>query len=496
MDAVDHAATIETHAAILFFVADRAYKMKKPVNLGFLDFRCRADREAVCHREVELNRRLAPDVYLGVADVLGTDGRPCEHLVVMRRMPADRRLSVLVRAGVPVSGHLRRLARLLAAFHATARRGSAISVEGTRDALRQRWDDSFAMLRPFHHGVLDAAVADRIEVLTHDFLASRAPLFDDRITAGRIVDGHADLLADDIFCLDDGPRVLDCIEFDDRLRYVDMLDDAAFLAMDVERLGAAAAARDFLARYAEFSGDTAPAPLRHHYVAYRAFVRAKVACLRHAQGDPGAAADVAAHTELTLRHLRAGVVRLVLVGGLPGTGKTTLAGRLADRLGAVLISSDRIRKELSGLDPACGAASAYRQGVYTAEWTGRTYAELLRRARRLLERGESVVLDASWTRDAARRDAHRTAVDTRSVLVPLRCTADPATVDERLRRRAAAHDFRSDADAVIAAALAADADPWPQSRPVPTDRPVDLVERDALAVIRRAETPAAQTPAS
>ncbi|MCA2218996.1 bifunctional aminoglycoside phosphotransferase/ATP-binding protein [Jidongwangia harbinensis] len=494
MGAVNHAATIETHAAALFFVGDRAYKMKKPVNLGFLDFRSRADREAACHREVDLNRRLAPDVYLGVADVLGPDGRPCDHLVVMRRMSADRRLSSLVRAGVPVSGHLRRLARVLAAFHATARRGPAISAEGTCEALRQRWDDSFAMLQPFHGGVLDAAVAARIETLTHDFLAGRAPLFDDRIAAGRIVDGHADLLADDIFCLDDGPRILDCIEFDDRLRYVDMLDDAAFLAMDVEHLGAANAARDFLDRYAAFSGDTAPAALRHHYLAYRAFVRAKVACLRRTQGDATAATDVADHVDLTLRHLRAGVVRLVLVGGLPGTGKSTLAGRLADRLGAVLISSDRIRKELAGLDPACGAAAAYRGGIYTAQWTERTYAELLRRAHRLLERGESVVLDASWIRDAPRQAAHRTAADTHSVLVSLRCTADPATVDERLRRRAAARDYRSDADAVIAAALAADADPWPQSRAVPTGRPADLVERDALAMIRRAETPAAKDP--
>jgi aminoglycoside phosphotransferase family enzyme len=248
MDAVDHAAVIETHAAVLFFVADRAYKMKKPVDLGFLDFRSRADREVVCHREVELNRRLAPDVYLGVADVLGPDGRPCEHLVVMRRMPADRRLSALVRSGVPVSGHLRRLARMLAAFHATAPRGPEISVEGTRDALRQRWTDTFTMLRPFRGRVLDAGVAARVEQLTHDFLAGREALFDDRIATGRIVDGHADLLADDIFCLDDGPRVLDCIEFDDRLRHVDVLDDAAFLAMDVEHLGAAGAARDFLDR--------------------------------------------------------------------------------------------------------------------------------------------------------------------------------------------------------------------------------------------------------
>src|SRR3712207_4489279 len=126
MGPTPYAAAVETHAAVVFLAGDRAYKLKKPVDLGFLDFSRRAAREAVCHREVELNRRLAPDVYLGVADVLGPDGAVCDHVVVMRRMPADRRLSTLVRAGAPVADDVRRVARLVAAFHATAERGPQI----------------------------------------------------------------------------------------------------------------------------------------------------------------------------------------------------------------------------------------------------------------------------------------------------------------------------------------------------------------------------------
>src|SRR6266511_1713518 len=229
MTSSDHASVLETHAAVLFFLADRVYKLKKPVNLGFLDFRRRADREAACRREVELNRRLAPDVYLGVADVRGPDGEPCDHLVVMRRMPAERRLSTLIRSGAPVADDLRQIARMLAAFHATARRGPSISAEGTRDALLGRWDATFTQLRPFHGAALDAGAAAEVEERTREFLAGRGPLFADRVAGGHIVDGHADLITDDIFCLDDGPRVLDCLEFDDRLRYVDVLDDAAFL---------------------------------------------------------------------------------------------------------------------------------------------------------------------------------------------------------------------------------------------------------------------------
>ncbi|HET6532340.1 MAG TPA: AAA family ATPase [Actinoplanes sp.] len=493
MQTSNHAAAVETHAAILFFVGDRAYKLKKAVDLGFLNFRRRADRERVCHREVELNRRLAPDVYLGVADITGPDARPCDHLVVMRRMPSERRLSSLIRSGVPVGDHVRRLARMLAAFHATARRGPEISAEGSRDALQGRWNDTFAQLLPFHGGVLDAAAAVEIEDLTHTFLAGRAALFSRRIADGHIVDGHADLLADDIFCLDDGPRVLDCIEFDDRLRYVDVVDDAAFLAMDLEHLGATDLAGAFLDWYAEFSGDPAPMALRHHYLAYRAFVRAKVGCLRHAQGDRSAAGDVASYADLALRHLRAGVVRLIVVGGLPGTGKTTLAGRLADRLGAVPVHSDRVRKELAGQDPGRSAAARYREGIYAPQWTRRTYDELLHRAGQVLGEGETVVLDASWTRAADRVAARRLASAAHVPIVELRCVATPATVAARLRRRAAEGTDASDADAVVAAALAADADSWPESYPVVTDGPDDAVP-DVMGQIDHCREPVGAAP--
>jgi len=470
------AAAYETHAAVVFLVGDRAYKLKKPVDLEFLDFTSRETRLAVCRDEVALNRRLAPDVYLGVADVTGPDGQVCDHLVVMRRMPAERRLTSLVRAGVPVHDQVRRVARLLAAFHSTARRGPEISAEGGRDAILGRWTDSFHQVRPFLGNPgdgqpLDAATAEEIERLTVDFLAGRGPLFDDRIAAGRVVDGHGDLLADDIFCLDDGPRVLDCIEFDDKLRWLDGLDDAAFLAMDLERLGAPALGERFLDWYAEFAADPSPPSLRHHYVAYRAFVRAKVACLRHAQGDGSAAADVALLAEITARHLRLGAVRLVLVGGLPGTGKSTLSGRLADRTGAVLISSDRVRKELAGLAPDAPAAAAYQRGIYTPAWTQRTYAELLSRAEKLLERGESVVLDASWSHAEHRDRAGDLAGRTHSTLAQLRCAAAPSVTVDRIRRRASSI---SDADEHIAAAMAARAEPWPQAATIRTD---DLPDR-------------------
>ena len=227
------AALVETHSAVVFFVGDRAYKLKKPVDLGFLDFSDRSVREAVCHREVELNRRLSPDVYLGVADVHGPDGELCDHLVVMRRMPADRRLSTLVTAGVPVDDDLWQLAHLLATFHAKAERSAAADAAAAIDALAGRWADNTKVLRAHADAVgLDRGAVERAQALVDRYLAGRRELFDTRITEGRAVDGHGDLMADDIFCLDDGPRVLDCIEFDDRYRLGDTLADVAFLAMD------------------------------------------------------------------------------------------------------------------------------------------------------------------------------------------------------------------------------------------------------------------------
>ena len=151
------AGVAETHCAVVFFVGDRAYKLKKPVDLGFLDFRSLRSRREACLREVELNRRLAADVYLGVAEVRGPDGAVCDYLVVMRRMPSATRLSTLVQAGTDVTAPVRALARQLAAFHSTARHDARTAAEGTRDAVRARWQASFDQTRPHRGAVLDAA---------------------------------------------------------------------------------------------------------------------------------------------------------------------------------------------------------------------------------------------------------------------------------------------------------------------------------------------------
>ncbi len=450
----------ETHTAAVFFAGDRAYKLKRPVRTGFLDFSTAERRAVACRRETELNRRFAPDVYLGVLEVRDEAGAVVDHLVAMRRMPADRRLSALIARGENAAHAVRQVARLVAAQHAAALRSPAISEQGSVGALGRRWTDNIDQTRPIQDRLFDGAITDEVERLARRYLAGRELLLDARVSAGHIVDGHGDLQAGDIFCLADGPRILDCLEFDDTLRWLDGLDDAAFLAMDLERLGAAELAERFTAWYAEFSGDPAPVSLRHLYVAYRAFVRAKVSCIRAAQRESQAAAEAGQLAALALRHLRAGAVTMVLVGGLPGTGKSALAGTLASQLGWTVLGSDRIRKELAGLAPSAPSPAPFGAGIYSPEWTDRTYAELLSRAARLASMGESLILDATWSDAGQRAAAAKIARQVAADLVELHCAAPAEVTAHRMRGRA---DGESDADPLIAAELAARADPWPEA---------------------------------
>ena len=488
---------VETHCAVVVFMGDRAYKVKKPVDLGFLDFTTRKAREEACHREVELNRRLAPDVYLGVADVLGPDGQPADHMVVMRRMPEDRRLATLLAEGHAVDGCVRAVARQVAVLHAaaaTSRDDLAMGAVATRDAVAGNWQDNLDAMAPFVGDVLDAEEFARVQWLAQRYLAGRRALFDQRIHDGQVRDGHGDLLAEDVFCLDDGPRILDCLEFDDRYRYGDVLLDAAFLAMDLERLGHPEVARRFLRWYAEFSGSPAPTSLTEHYVAYRAHVRAKVACLRHAQGGAGSAEEARRLHRLALDHLQPARTVLLLVGGLPGTGKSTVAGGLAETHRWALLRSDEVRKDLASLGHRHPRAAAPDEGLYRPDLVAQVYDEVLDRARRLLAKGESVVVDASWTSAHTRRAAADVARATHSDLVQIDCRVAADVARARLASRGPGSD-PSDATQEVFEAMANRADPWPDATVIATGRPIDGVLAEARqAVQEQLEELLAQRP--
>ena len=486
----------ETHSGVVVLMGRRALKFKKPVDLGFLNFSTVARRRDACQREVNLNRRLAPDVYAGVGDLVGPDGVVLEHVVLMRRMPEDRRLSTLVQSGSNVDEHLREVARSLASFHTRADRSDAISRDVTAQSLADLWQSSFSEM-PSYVDVVPASVVADIELLVHRFLAGRQELLAHRAMTS-VLDGHGDLMAEDIFCLDDGPRILDCLEFDDRLRHVDQVDDAAFLAMDLEHLGAPALATRFLDWYAEFSGDNAPTSLVEHYLAYRAFVRAKVECVRHEQGKASAGEQARRFALAALAHLQCGAVKLVLVGGAPGTGKSTVGAGVADQLGMTLLSSDRVRKELAQLSPATSAKADLGQGIYTAESTRQVYAELMRRAEMLVQMGESVVVDATWASEEHRGAARQVADSCTADLVQLRCEVPPQVAAHRLETRPAisAAGSRSDATTTVAASLRAAFEPWADADIVDTNGSVRESVDNAVRLVRPPDSRTAVRPRS
>lgn len=467
---------VETHISTVLLCRNRAYKLFKPVSMGFLDYSDEDARIDAVENELELNRRIAPRVYLGMADVVER-GRIVDRILVMERMPDDRRLPVVLqRPGW--EAELRKIARAIAGFHAGEPPAAIAEEVGSRDAVLTNWRDNFAAMEPFVGTILDVRDAQRVRTLVHRYLDSRHDLFGQRIRDGFVRDGHGDLTAEDIFCLDDGPQILDCLAFSDRLRIADVLNDVAFLAMDLDRLAGPAAARRFMTDYVEFSNEHHPASLAHHYVAYRAHVRCKVALLRYAQGDVDAAPEAQDYHELSLRHLGYAAARVVLVGGGPGTGKSTLSRALSERHGWMVLNSDELRKDLTGHGHADRTEAEFEEGIYAPEITEQVYCALLDQAAMLLSGGESVVIDATWPATDMRRRARELALQWGATIIELECVLPPRLAEARVaKRNLTGADGPSDATPAILDRAMSVREPWPEAHRVSNEgSPEETIE--------------------
>jgi aminoglycoside phosphotransferase family enzyme/predicted kinase len=471
----------ETHISTLFFARDRVYKLLRPVATGFLDHRDPSVRCAAATREYELNERIAPDVYLGTADVV-EDGELVDRMIVMKRLPSTRSVTALWRSGELTEHHIRDIARTIAAFHAAL--PPEPFVDDAVDTQRLLWANNIKEMEPFVGQMLGAEDMARVTELFSSWLDSHGELLAQRVTDGNIRDGHGDLLADDIFCLDDGPAILDCLAFRDDLRQVDVLDDVAFLAMDLHRLAGPAWAQLLLKYYGEFSGEHHPGSLAHFYVAYRALVRCKIACLRAEGGEPQFAAAARMYQRLCLDQLERARLRIILVGGGPSTGKTTLATALGEQFGCAVLSTDELRKDLAAVERTEHHFAEPDAGLYSDEHTERTYDELLRQAEVLLRSGETVILDASWTRDQQRTKARAVAADRGAELIPIECHLPVGIAKERLIRRLADPTLTSDATPEIVDHLNDTRDPWPDAIRIDCNQGFLDVESSALTGVR------------
>ncbi|MBX7080256.1 MAG: AAA family ATPase [Nannocystaceae bacterium] len=446
-------AIVHTHASIVALVDAHVYKFKRPVSLGFLDYSTPALRLAACEAEVALNRRLAPDVYLGVTWLregpqglsLGPQGQPREPCVHMRRLPDEASLSWHVEHDTLGRAQLAAVAARLQRFHAQARRGDDVRAWARFEPVLRNVLDNFEALRA--QPQLDmAALLERLEQATAPQWLQLRALVERR--AALACEGHGDLRLEHVYLLPPGdvPTVIDGVEFSLPLRALDPVADLAFLAMDLQCHGAWWAA-DALWQASLPPGDEAWA-LVEPYVAYRSLVRAKVRALQAAAGGDAAPRLWA----LARAHVLQAMVAtlpveqrplLVLVAGLPGTGKSVLAHGLEQHAGMVWLRADAIRKQLAGLGEHASAHTQVRAGIYTPAWNDRTYDECLARAAAELGRGGRVVVDASFKEEGRRRAFVDLA---RGLGIPVRlltCEAPTAAVRQRL---AARHDDASDAD--------------------------------------------------
>ena len=411
---------VQTHISYVFIAGDLVYKVKKPVNFGFLDFMTLEKRKYYCEEELRLNRRLAPDAYLAVMPIceepsgrlrLGGKDRIVEYAVKMIRLPQDRMLKVLLSQGKAGLPEIEAIARKVAEFHALAATGGKIDEMGSIETIRFNCEENFEQTKKYVGATLSAEKYAFIGDYVRTFIEKERPLFESRISGHRIRDCHGDLHLEHI-CLTDGIVIFDCIEFNERFRYSDTASEVAFLSMDLDFNGYPDDARAFADDYIRFSKDGQMQSLLNFYRCYRAYVRGKVISFRldeAALSESERSEIVAAgsrYFDLAFSYAaRLEKPALILMTGLMGSGKSHLARNLSPLLGADVLRTDVLRKEMLDISPEERRFEEFGAGIYSDKVSARTYDLALEKALDLISRGRSVILDASFKRRTEREKA-------------------------------------------------------------------------------------------
>jgi aminoglycoside phosphotransferase family enzyme/predicted kinase len=463
-------AVLQTHISWVVLTGPYAYKLKKPVDLGFVNFSTLAKRRFFCQEELRLNRRLAPHLYLEVVPIYGSperprfqgEGSPIEYAVKMRQFGQDRLLSHVLAAGRLQAAHIDRLVQEVSAFHARIDTAAPASRFGTPEAIYQPVRENLQHLFDAIDDPVRQTHANALERWCRHTFFARHDDFAARKRDGFVRECHGDMHLGNMILQDDEVIIFDCIEFNDNLRWIDVASEVAFLAMDLEDRGRSDLAHRFVNGYLEATGDYGMPLLLPFYLTYRAMVRAKVAALRLGQGDmsPQETAQVrqefGSYVDLAVRYTRPAQPRLLITYGVSGSGKTHGTQGLIEATGAIRLRSDVERKRLFGLAPLERSTDRNVPDLYTSEATRRTYEQLARLAVLVVRAGFTVVVDATFLQQAQREVFRRLATRLGVPFTILDFRARDETLQHRVARRSTRADDASEADlAVLAGQLAA-----------------------------------------
>jgi uncharacterized protein len=439
---------IETHISWVFLAGDFAYKIKKPVNLGFVDFSTLDRRRHFCEEELRLNRRLAPELYLDVLPITGSpaapritdSGTPFEYCVRMKRFAQDRLLSRLIVTGELLPQHIDALAQQVSEFHSRIPIAESASPFGTPDAVADPVRANFR----YYDQPKNASIQKRIDHLrtwTEDELASCRNLLEARKRDGFVRECHGDMHLGNMILVDDSITIFDCIEFSASLRWIDVMSEIAFCTMDLVDRGRADLARRLCNGYLEWSGDYSGLAVFPLYFTYRALVRAKVAHLRRAQGElPNGQVDrlsreLANYIDLADQSTHQPTPFLATTYGVSGSGKTRGSQVVIERLGVIRIRSDLERKRLAGFAPRADTGSGIASGLYSSAHSRRTFDKLAELAATIIRAGFPAIVDATFLQRSDRERFQRLAESLEVPFVILDFPADEALCRERIRRR-------------------------------------------------------------
>ena len=450
---------VQTHISYVFIAGDYVYKVKKPVNFGFLDFTTLEKRKFYCKEELRLNKRLAPSIYLDVVpivrDNLGSlsprgDGEIIEYAVRMKKLPLDKMLKILLAQSQADAKIMDAVAKKIAQFHTAAETGGSIDEMGSIKTIRRNSEENFAQTEKYIDVTIPAYQYQFIKEYVERFLAINKQLLEKRVVEHKIRDCHGDLHLEHI-CIDDEIIVFDCIEFNERFRFSDVAAEVAFLTMDLDYNGYFRQAEDFTLSYLKYSGDTDMQALLNFYRCYYAYVRGKVISFRLDQQEI-AIAERAEIKQTSSKYFDLAYTyaahlekpALILTAGLIGSGKSYQARNLAGRLGADVIRTDILRKELLLISPAEKHYESFGRGIYASDISQKTYEKAVELAAEIIQQGKSVIIDASFKNRSDRALAFNLAGRLHVLFYVIECTCPDDIVKIRLEKRMLEKDNPSD----------------------------------------------------